>query len=91
MIASFRSRRLEALYNGNEGRVAPQHLRKLKRILGVLDTSRTPKDMDMPGFRLHSLSGELSGHYAVWVSANWRVTFRFDDGDAVDVDYTDYH
>lgn len=92
MIASFRNRRLEALYNGNERRVAPQHLRKLKRILGLLDISSAPRDMDIPGFRLHSLTGDLRGHYAVWVSANWRVTFRFDeDGNAADVDYTDYH
>ena len=92
MIVSFRSRRLEALYNGNERRVTPQHLRKLKRIIGLLDISRAPRDMDVPGFRLHALTGELRGHYAVWVSANWRVTFRFNqDGDAVDVDYTDYH
>lgn len=47
--------------------------------------------MNLPGFRLHALSGSLRGHYAVRVSANWRVTFRFEDGDAVDVDYTDYH
>ena len=92
MIVSFRNRRLESLYNGNERRVAPQHLRKLKRILGLLDISSTPRDMDIPGFRLHSLTGDLRGHYAVWVSANWRVTFRFDeDGNAADVDYTDYH
>ena len=92
MIASFRNRRLESLYNGNERRVAPQHLRKLKRILGLLDISSTPRDMDIPGFRLHSLTGDLRGHYAVRVSANWRVTFRFDeDGNAADVDYADYH
>ena len=92
MIVSFKSRRLEALYNGNERRVAPQHLRKLKRIIGLLDISRAPRDMDVPGFRLHALTGKLRGHYAVWVSANWRVTFRFNqDGDAIDVDYTDYH
>lgn len=92
MIVSFRNRRLESLYNGNDRRVAPEHLRKLKRILGVLDRSRTPKDMGIPGFRLHSLTGGLRGHYAVSVSGNWRVTFRFNEhGDAVDVDYTDYH
>ena len=47
--------------------------------------------MDLPGFRLHPLRGKLRGHYAVSVSGNWRVTFRFRDGHAVDVDYTDYH
>jgi len=47
--------------------------------------------MDIPGFRLHPLRGRLHGHWAVSVSANWRVTFRFEDGHAVDVDYLDYH
>ncbi len=47
--------------------------------------------MDLPGFRLHPLTGELRDHYAVSVSGNWRVTFRFEDGHVVDVDYTDYH
>ena len=71
--------------------MAPEHIRKVTRILAVLDQSRTPQDMDLPGFRLHPLAGELRGHYAVSVSGNWRVTFRFEDGHAVDVDYTDYH
>ena len=47
--------------------------------------------MNLPGFRLHALSGQLRGHYAVSVSGNWRVTFRFYDGDVYDVDYVDYH
>lgn len=59
--------------------------------VAVLDQSHAPRDMDLPGFRLHALTGSLRGHYAVRVSANWRVTFRFEDGDAVDVDYIDYH
>ena len=71
--------------------MAPEHVAKLTRILAVLDQSRTPRDMDLPGFRLHPLAGDLRGFYAVTVSANWRVTFRFEDGHAVDVDYVDYH
>ena len=51
----------------------------------------TPAGMDIPGFRLHPLKGRMQGHFAVSVSSNWRVTFRFDDGHAVDVDYVDYH
>ena len=57
----------------------------------VLDRSRGPTDMDLPGFRLHPLKGALKGHWAVSVSGNWRVTFRFDGGHAIDVDYIDYH
>ena len=71
--------------------MAPEHVRKLMRILAVLDQSHTPQDMDLSGFRLHPLAGELRGRHAVSVSGNWRVTFRFEDGHAVDVDYTDYH
>ena len=92
VILSFKHRGLRALYNGRgSGRVPPEHFRKIKRILTVLDQSSTPRDMDLPGFRLHPLAGDLKGHYAVSVSGNWRVTFRFEDGEAVDVDYTDYH
>ena len=71
--------------------MAPEHVRKLTRILAVLDRSSTPQDTNLPGFRMHRLAGRLSGHHAVSVSGNWRVTFRFEDGHAVDVDYTDNH
>jgi toxin HigB-1 len=92
MIKSFRHRGLQALYDGKTARrVAPQHAGKLRDILAVLDRSRTPRDMDLPGFRLHPLTGNRHGHYAVSVSGNWRVTFRFENGHAVDVNYEDYH
>lgn len=92
MIRSFRHRGLKALYDGKTAkRVAARHIEKLRDILAVLDRSRVPADMDLPGFRLHPLKGGLKGHFAVSASGNWRVTFRFEDGDAVDVDYLDYH
>ena len=92
MIVSFKHRGLKALYEGRTSRrVAPGHVRKLLDIVAVLDRSRGPRDVDLPGLRLRPLKGELQGHYAVAVSANWRVTFGFEDGDAVDVDYLDYH
>jgi proteic killer suppression protein len=71
--------------------VAPQHIDRLRDILAVLDRSRSAMDMNLPGFRLHSLKGRLKGHHAVSVSGSWRVTFRFESGHAVDVDYVDYH
>ena len=71
--------------------MASEHVQKLRDILAVLDRSRGPEDMNLPGFRLHPLKGELKDHYAVTVSGNWRVAFRFEDGRAVDVDYVDYH
>ena len=92
MIASFRHRGLKALYDGRTARrVSPEHVERLRDILGALDRSRGPEGMNLPGFRLHELKGRLKGHHAVSVSGNWRVTFRFDDGSAVDVDYVDYH
>ena len=92
MIASFKHRGLKALYDERAARrVAPEHVQKLRDVLAVLDRSRRPQDVDIPGFRLHPLKGELKDHYAVAVSGNWRVTFRFEEGDVVDVDYLDYH
>lgn len=91
MIRSFRHRGLKALYEGRgTAHLAPAHVPKLQRILTVLDRSCGPDGMDLPGFRLHPLKGPLRGHYAVWVSGNWRVTFRFEEGHAVEVDYCDY-
>jgi proteic killer suppression protein len=60
-------------------------------ILARLDASAEPRDMNLPGLRLHPLKGRSKGAWAVDVSGNWRVVFRFEDRDAVDVDYTDYH
>ena len=92
MIRSFKHRGLEALYDGRTARrVAPEHIEKLRDIFAVLDRSQTAQQLNLPGFRLHALKGVMKGHYAVSVSGNWRVTFRFEDGDAVDVDYVDYH
>jgi proteic killer suppression protein len=68
-----------------------EHVEKLRDILARLVASRTVADMDMPGFRLHSLKGELRGFQAVTARANWRVIFRFIDPNAFDVDYVDYH
>ena len=77
---------VERVGHDGEGNPAPRRSR-----LEALDHSRGPEGMNLPGFRLHALKGRLKGHYAVSVSGNWRVTFRFEDGAAVDVDYGDYH
>ena len=63
----------------------------MRDILARLDASRVAADMDLPGFRLHALKGGLRGYWAVTVRANWRVIFRFSEGEALDVDYIDYH
>ena len=69
----------------------PAHVEKLRDILAAHDLSRGPEGMNVPGFRLHELKGSRKGQWAVTVSGNWRVTFRFEDGSAIDVDYVDYH
>lgn len=92
MILSFKHSGLEALYHDRgRRRVSPNHVPTLRRILAALDQSSDPEGMNLPGFRLHPLSGALRGYFAVSVSGNWRVIFRFEEGHAVDVDYLDYH
>ena len=92
MIKSFRHRGLKVLYDeGRYTRVAQGHVLKLLRILTALDRSISPGGMDLPGFRLHPLKPRMKGRHAVSVSANWRVTFRFEDGHVIDVDYLDHH
>ena len=76
---------------GEERRIAPEHRDAVRDILARLNASADSHDMDLPGFRLHPLKGDLAGFWAVTVRANWRVVFRFEDGHAFDVDYLDYH
>jgi toxin HigB-1 len=78
MIRSFRHRGLRALYEGRTvKRVSPQHVVRLRDILAVLDRSQKSDDMNLPGFRLHPLKGELKGHWAVWVSGTGGLRFAF--------------
>jgi proteic killer suppression protein len=92
VIRSIRHKGLKRLYEDDDHRgVVSQHADRLRDILVRLDASATVVDMDLPGFRLHPLKGEMKGFWAVTVRANWRVIFRFADGDAFDVDYLDYH
>jgi len=92
MIRTFRHKGLRRLFTDDDRRgVRADHADKLKRILARLHAARMVSDMDLPGYRLHPLKGELKSFYAVTVQANWRVIFRFADGDAQDVDFVDYH
>ncbi len=88
----MRHKGLRRLYEDDDARgVISEHVEKLRDILARLDAAGTPIDMDLPAFRLHPLKGELRGFWSVTVRANWRVIFRIADGDALDVDYVDYH
>lgn len=92
MIRSIRHKGLNRLYESDDARgVIADHAEKLRDILARLDAAATVADMDLPGFRLHPLKGAWKGFWAVTVRANWRVIFRFADGDALDVNYVDYH
>ncbi|MGC1912606.1 MAG: type II toxin-antitoxin system RelE/ParE family toxin [Candidatus Acidiferrales bacterium] len=92
MIRTIRHKGLKRLYEDDDSRgVIGEHAEKLLDILARLDAAAAIADMDLPGFRLHPLKGELKDFWAVTVRANWRVIFRFADRDALDVNYIDYH
>jgi len=92
VIKSFRHKGIEDFFKvGSKAGIQPSHAKRLRLQLGKLDTAKSPKDMDLPGWRLHPLTGDLRGYWAVSVNGNWRMTFSFEGGDAVLVDYQDYH
>ena len=92
MIRSFRHKGLKLLFDkGDRRKVQSDYADKIERILARLEESPEVGNMDLPGFRLHPLKGDLSGFWSVTVSGNWRVVFRFEGGHASDVDLVDYH
>lgn len=92
MIKSFRHSGLERFFKiGSKAGIQPAHSEKLANRLQLLDFARSPADMNMPGWGLHQLAGDLKGHWAVKVSGNWRLTFAFEKENAILVDYQDYH
>jgi proteic killer suppression protein len=92
MIRGLKPRGLRRLYEkGDRSGIRPDLVGTVERILTVLDAATAPRALDLPGYRLHSLKGDLAGYWAVTVRANWRIIFRFEDGDACDVELIDYH
>lgn len=92
MIKNFRHKGLKAFFEtGNKAGIRPDHAPRLARQLRQLHDASNPADMNIPGWRLHPLSENLEGHWSVTVNGNWRMTFVFEDTDAVLVDYQDYH
>lgn len=92
MIKTFRHCGLEKFFTrGSKAGIQAQHAKRLKLILGRLHASTSPLDMNLPGLRLHELTGNRKGAWSVSVSGNWRITFQFDGEDAILVDYEDYH
>jgi proteic killer suppression protein len=91
MIKSLKHRGLKRLYQkGDRSGIRPDLVEAVERILTILDAATTPRAFDLPRYRLHQLKGDLQGYWAVTVRANWRIIFRFDDGDACDVELLDY-
>ena len=92
MIRSFRHRGLRRLYErGNRAGIRADLLETVERILTILDAATTPQALDLPRYHLHPLKGDLKGLWSVTVRANWRIIFRFENGDALDVELVDYH
>jgi len=92
VIRSFRHRGLKRLYErGDRAQIGANMLDKIENILVLLNRASGPEGMNLPGLRLHSLKGDLRGSWAVTVRANWRIVWRFEEADVVDVDLIDYH
>ncbi len=92
MILGFRHRGLERLFKKDDRkRISPELVTKIERVLARLDEASRPEDMDLPGFRLHLLKGDLAGYWSIKVSGNWRIIFRFKGRNAWDVNLIDYH
>ena len=92
MIRGFKHKGLAKFFEtGSKAGVQAQHGERLRLILGLLNAATAPRDMALPGLDLHPLKGERKGTWAVSVSGNWRVTFKFVGKDADSVEYEDYH
>jgi proteic killer suppression protein len=92
VIRSFRHKGLKRFYEDGAVKGLPaDHIEKIGRILARLDVATTPEQLDLPGWRLHPLRGDWNGFWSVTVNGNWRIVFRVESGDAVHVDYVDYH
>jgi proteic killer suppression protein len=92
MIMSFKHKGLKKFFTtGSTAGINSQHAPRLEERLQALHTALTIEDMDIPGWKFHSLKGDRSGLWAVNVSGNWRVVFMFKDGHAYVVNYEDYH
>lgn len=92
MIRSFRHKGVKTFFRtGKASGIQAKHAKRLRLQLARLNRASAPNDMAAPGWRLHPLKGGLAGHWAVWVDSHWRLTFTFENSDAVLVDYKDYH
>jgi len=92
MIRRFRHKGLEQFFrSGSTQGIQPSHAKKLGQILRAMNVASSSAELNLPGFKLHPLHGNLQGHWSITVNANWRITFVFEGQDVDIVDYQDYH
>ena len=92
MIKSFKHKGLEKFYESGSSRgIQANHAKKLRMQLAALDTAQSIDDMDVPGYRLHQLTGDRRGIWSITVNANWRLTFEYEEGNVYILNYEDYH
>lgn len=92
MVKTFRHKGLKRLFEKDQlGGVRADQASRIRDVLAHLDLAETPVELDLPGYRLHALKGDRKGYWSVTISGNWRIIFRFDDGNAFDIDLVDYH
>jgi len=92
MIQGFHHKGLKPFFDSvSKNGIQSDHVRRLSQQLAALDEAEIVDDMDQPGWKLHPLKGDIDDHWSVKVSGNWRMTLKFEDGDAYVVDYQDYH
>ena len=92
MLKTFKHKGLEAYFSEDDRRLLnPQHVGRIRRVLDLLDDAVKVEELNIPGYGLHPLKGDRKGEWSMKVSGNWRITFRFDEGNAFDVNLEDYH
>ncbi len=92
MILTFKNKTLQKFFeSGSISKINQDHVKRLKIILAKLHTAKQIRDMEFPGAYIHQLTGDKKGFWSVRINKNWRLIFRFENGDAFDVDYMDYH
>lgn len=92
MIVGFRHKGLKLFYEkGDTSKLQPQHVSKIRLILTRLDAATTPEELNVPGYSLHQLKGDLKAFWSVKVDKNYRIIFKIENENIRDVDYIDYH
>lgn len=92
MIRSLRHKGLRRFFEaGDRSKLSPELIERIALVLLMVDEAEVISELGRPGFRLHPLKGKLAGHWSITISGNWRLTFRFQDGHAYDIDLVDYH